>query len=370
MTKDFYGAHKEHIDYQINKYTIKCLKILLLVLTILWLMNLIGIFIVDKKIMTISYLCSSIVLITALIYGHFIDLKQPHVKYVLTTMTILTAIILGVTLTYHTLLLSVIPLMLATQYPNKKVLIYTFILTVISNFVIVIGGYFFGLCDANMVFLTTEKTSYYLSKLDNNIALKRNDNPWYSLILFFAIPRSIIHALMLPFIYGITQNIIKTNKHALEMKRLSEIDEMTGLYNRNKLLSMIDNYYIELKTISVIYFDVNNLKDINDNLGHDKGDILIETVGKILKNLTDDFKKAYRLGGDEFIIIIENPMENEIKNLLKKWEELLLIQSKETGLEIIAAVGYSSGEGKDINNIIKNADEIMYQNKKEQKKIV
>ena len=369
MNHNLYEKDKIEMDFQINKYTLKCLRTMLFVILGIWLLNILHIFVVNQELMSTGIAITSCILICILIFGKIVDLRKKWVKYILIALTICCITVLGVTLTYHTLLLSVVPLLIATQYTDRKTLIYTFILTVISTFIIVMGGYFWGLCDANMLLLTTEPTKYYLDIVGESISFESiNTNPWYTLPLYYVFPRCILLALTLPVIQSISRNIMNSEKYAATMKRLSEVDEMTGLLNRNKYLSMIRREYRHMDRLCVVFLDVNNLKKINDTLGHEKGDALITTVGRIVLTLTDVNKKAYRIGGDEFVIIIENPQEGEVDDLLQKWEEIVELKSKTSATELSVAVGYACGKGKDIDRIIKEADQLMYQKKKEQKK--
>ena len=310
------------------------------------------------------------ILLVVLFIASKINLHHVWVKYFLITSTILGITVLGITLTYHTLLLSIIPLLLATQYADKWTTIYTYVLTLISTFLIVICGYFWGLCDANMLLLTTEPASAYVKMFDNGVYLGEiNSNPWYTLIMYFVVPRSALLSLALPVIQSISRNIMNYEKYAVDMKKLSERDEMTGVYNRNKYLSMIENEYPKVEDVAVLFCDVNNLKEVNDNEGHDKGDILITNVAQIILSLTDSNMKAYRIGGDEFVLIVENPKEGELERLLEKWHELIELKSKAASLDLSAAIGYASGKGKDIEEIVQRADEKMYDDKIKQKKL-
>jgi len=237
---------------------------------------------------------------------------------------VLAVTILGVALTYHTVLISVFPLLLAIQYTDRKVTIYTYILTFISIFVIVMGGFRWGVCDANMLTLTTEQTGYYVEPATGTIQLvAANDNPWYTLPMYFVLPRCLLLLLLYPVMQGIASNIMDYTKYAMSMKRLSETDEMTGLYNRNKYLQMVEEEYPNVEEIAVIFWDVNNLKETNDTLGHAGGDYLITSVAKLIKDLTNERRHAYRVGGDEFVMVIENPWEDEVDTLRDKWSKAL-----------------------------------------------
>ena len=371
MTKDNFDENKRtEIDYRINLYTIRCLKIMLISIVIMWLLNYFHIFIVNMKLVSQGFGVSCGILLVVLFIASKTDLHHVWVKYFLITSAILGITVLGITLTYHTLLLSIIPLLLATQYADKWTTIYTYVLTLISTFLIVICGYFWGLCDANMLLLTTEPASSYVKLFDNGVYLgETNSNPWYTLIMYFVVPRCALLSLTLPVIQSISRNILNYEKYAVDMKKLSERDEMTGVYNRNKYLSMIENEYPKVEDVAVLFCDVNNLKEVNDNEGHDKGDILITNVAQIILSLTDSNKKAYRIGGDEFVLIVENPKEGELERLLEKWHELIELKSKATSLDLSAAIGYASGKGKDIEEIVQRADEKMYDDKSKQKKL-
>ena len=371
MTKDNFDENKRtEIDYRINLYTIRCLKIMLISIVIMWLLNYFHIFIVNMKLVSQGFGVSCGILLVVLFIASKTDLHHVWVKYFLITSAILGITVLGITLTYHTLLLSIIPLLSATQYADKWTTIYTYVLTLISTFLIVICGYFWGLCDANMLLLTTEPASSYVKLFDNGVYLgETNSNPWYTLIMYFVVPRCALLSLTLPVIQSISRNILNYEKYAVDMKKLSERDEMTGVYNRNKYLSMIENEYPKVEDVAVLFCDVNNLKEVNDNEGHDKGDILITNVAQIILSLTDSNKKAYRIGGDEFVLIVENPKEGELERLLEKWHELIELKSKATSLDLSAAIGYASGKGKDIEEIVQRADEKMYDDKSKQKKL-
>lgn len=370
MAPDIYDENtRSQIDYHINQYTLKCLRTTLVFIFLFWLLNIVHVFIVNMELMTKGMATASCILIASFLFGRLVDLHKAWVKYCLLVFVIAAITVLGVTLTYHTLLLSVLPLLIATQYADKKVLAYTYILTIISTFVIVMGGYFWGLCDANMLLITTEPTAYYMDIAGKNICFESiNNNPWYTLPMYYVLPRCILLGLTLPVIQSISRNIRNYEKYAFSMKQLSERDEMTGLYNRNKFLNMIREEYPKIDRLCVIFWDVNNLKKTNDSLGHGKGDTLITSVGGMLMALTDIHRKAYRIGGDEFVIIVENPKEGEVDSLLQKWEELIALKSETTQVELSVAVGYAYGEGREIDKIIKEADQMMYQKKKEQKK--
>ena len=82
-----------------------------------------------------------------------------------------------------------------------------------------------------------------------------------------------------------------------------ELDGLTSLYNRNKYIQLLAAHRHQiLKNVGSIYLDLNRLKTVNDQKGHEAGDALIcaaaRTIGKIYPN------QAYRIGGDEFVVLV------------------------------------------------------------------
>lgn len=107
-----------------------------------------------------------------------------------------------------------------------------------------------------------------------------------------------------------------------ELQQMSFIDSLTGLYNRNQYSIVIskleENPPVQL---GVIYADVNGLKRVNDKLGHEYGDLLIQWSSDILSYYVDE--PIFRLGGDEFIALIENTSitKSNFFNLAKVMQE-------------------------------------------------
>lgn len=148
----------------------------------------------------------------------------------------------------------------------------------------------------------------------------------------------------------------------------SEHDASTQLYNKNKYLSSLIDYNL-YKSVGVIYFDVNNLKYVNDNLGHALGDRLIQKASKSIKYITSDNVKGYRVGGDEFVVIATDLTETELHNIHKKWEnKLKQLNTDDTTINCVVASGMAYQRGLvDIKSVVKQADSNMYLDKQRKK---
>gem|GEM_PF-4205562 len=151
---------------------------------------------------------------------------------------------------------------------------------------------------------------------------------------------------------------------------LGYYDSLTGVHNRN----FFDVKVQELKNklpnqIGVIFADLNDLKTVNDTYGHETGDALICGVANIIKNnmLNDKLSNNVitRIGGDEFVIIIENHSDAELTEYIDRLK-VLFNNTKINGIQLSVSFGFasnSSGEN-DIAKLINSADRMMYSEKR------
>lgn len=148
------------------------------------------------------------------------------------------------------------------------------------------------------------------------------------------------------------------------------LDTLTKVYNRKFILhNIIDakNNFIAHGVIAMI--DLNNLKSINDNLGHNIGDKFIQIVAKKLKTLPCD---VVRFGGDEFLVFCKNNSEEEIFNMLKKIQNSFLdkvLESKGKKEPIGFAFAVDSYKSNDwFESTLEKVDKAMYLDKIKYKK--
>lgn len=348
-----------------NRYTLKCMHVTLGMLTVVWVLNILNIFTINRQVMTLTYVLALIIYATGIVVCRVFGIAKSWMKYYLITWVSLTLTVITTLLTYHAVLGCMIPIIYASMYSSKKITFYTYFLTVISIVVSVFVGYHFGVCDANMVLLTGDPLANYITE-DNTFALNYiNDNPLWTLSLFFVLPRCMICAVICK-VSGSVSKIVRSNmRNACRMKTLAEIDGMTGVYNRSKYLDVISNSYREESNIAVIFWDINNLKVVNDNMGHEHGDKMIVTMAESLKKIVTDSAKAYRVGGDEFVMIMSGSDEDDVKRKIKEWRKELNSLNEKTDEPISVSVGYACGKGKYIEDIIKDADRMMYKDKQQ-----
>lgn len=112
----------------------------------------------------------------------------------------------------------------------------------------------------------------------------------------------------------------------------------------------------------IILFDVNGLKHTNDTMGHDAGDVLITSVAGGIKSAAGNFGKVFRVGGDEFVVILKSTDESFIETIAQKATENFKAKSEKTGIKVSASYGIAIREAdEDIKDALKRADEKMYE---------
>lgn len=189
----------------------------------------------------------------------------------------------------------------------------------------------------------------------------------------------LIHELDL-YITNLTQtrqDLATTKKKALELNELAIKDSLTGIRNKTAYDQEVKkiNWEISdgLSQIGIAMVDLNFLKRINDTYGHDKGNISIILLCKIICNIFEH-SPVFRVGGDEFVIILKGHDLNNIEDLITTFHEQMEELRKNTSLEywekVSAAIGYAvynPSLDEDFESVFKRADSEMYKNKKSMK---
>ncbi len=145
-------------------------------------------------------------------------------------------------------------------------------------------------------------------------------------------------------------------------KRYAYYDQMTGLHNRRAYSERIDAFSKDLPDrCCVVMADINGLKEANDTYGHDAGDELIIGAAECLKRGFEDAGTVYRLGGDEFGVIMTGT-EKDAQKCIKRMEELCSVWNGKTIKNISLSYGVASSEEySDIDSLTKAADGKMYE---------
>lgn len=151
-----------------------------------------------------------------------------------------------------------------------------------------------------------------------------------------------------------------------ELNRLSNIDQMTGLNNRNYIENKLETY-VDKTNLGVLSLDLNGLKVNNDYLGHERGDYLLKTLSNNMKIALEDIqlKEMARIGGDEFLIVLEDTTLENTKMIRQKILDLCESEELLEKISVSIGIAYDNSNKLSIYQLIKQADDDMYRMKKE-----
>ena len=166
------------------------------------------------------------------------------------------------------------------------------------------------------------------------------------------------------------------NLRLREALRLEAIrDPLTNLYNRRYMEESLERETQRAKRrntpVSILMFDIDHFKRLNDTYGHEAGDVVLKQIGDLFRKYTRPEDVACRYGGEEFLLILpETPLET----VLQRAEELRLtikdrlrIPWNDTTLSITISVGVTAfpNHGVNVKEIVSAADTALYQAKRQ-----
>lgn len=167
---------------------------------------------------------------------------------------------------------------------------------------------------------------------------------------------------------------LEIQANQLELKELyykmAYIDALTELKNRaafNKAINEFANNKDVYGKVYCISFDINNLKTVNDSEGHHMGDKLIQTTAKVLLQVFEDKERVFRIGGDEFAVIIYNGSEEIVIEKLDILDRTIEKENGKNPFNLSVSVGYELFNHKGHGDLYKTfieADKNMYENKR------
>lgn len=150
-------------------------------------------------------------------------------------------------------------------------------------------------------------------------------------------------------------------------KELALKDILTGLYSRNAYDEWEKDHLHPQRT-AIAMFDLNNLKKCNDKFGHEAGDAYLKTASEMITNAFAKENTIYRIGGDEFCVIMPDAQESSIKGAMERLSELQeQYNGAKDSVEVEIACGYAFYDDNVDRSFVdtrKRADTHMYENKR------
>jgi diguanylate cyclase (GGDEF)-like protein len=177
-------------------------------------------------------------------------------------------------------------------------------------------------------------------------------------------------ALMLPLniaciVANYAMNVVYYDHYETkkQLERASECDPLTGLYNRNKMKSITSldgNFLITKGNIGIccLLVDIDYFKRVNDEFGHEAGDVLLRQVSEILSACVRDSDIVIRWGGEEFFVLLYECDQQQAENVAERIRE-----SVENLASITVSIGVAVHNGKSWEESVNHADLALYRAK-------
>jgi diguanylate cyclase (GGDEF)-like protein/PAS domain S-box-containing protein len=161
------------------------------------------------------------------------------------------------------------------------------------------------------------------------------------------------------------EDVTEQRRAAEQLRYAARHDELTGLPNRSYLMHLLHDRLAtaEVDSVAVLFVDLDHFKTVNDSLGHEIGDQLLQVVSERLRSALREGDVLARFGGDEFIIVMRGEPIDVADRLRKAVHVPVVVGDHE--LFVTASIGYSSNyeAGMSPNDLLRDADAAMYRAK-------
>ncbi len=167
--------------------------------------------------------------------------------------------------------------------------------------------------------------------------------------------------------------LMSSQQYADAMSELATRDSLTGVYNKTafdeKVRALEEDISDGSAAFGLVMVDLNNLKMINDNYGHSKGD---RSIRKICGHIGETFSEfpVYRIGGDEFVVVLDENGCRQAESLVGRFQNRVAANEADSSLDpweqVTAAIGYAlfdAAAGDSVQSVLVRADRQMYRNK-------
>ena len=201
---------------------------------------------------------------------------------------------------------------------------------------------------------------WYLEVRVSSEALSATLGDLRNLVINFIVVLLVVVLVLMFVMYKINKR-----ENAL-LEEISENDSLTGLHNRRAFELYAKERIDKGKYFVLILLDIDHFKDVNDNLGHDMGDELLEKFSSIMSNTLGKDAILFRLGGDEFVALTELNIQEEIDEKLKQSLEEIHRIKLSTDAELKRTLSFSAGASRfpfdaaELDTLLKCADRALY----------
>ena len=319
------------------------------------------VFFKKKMIMRMYFLIAAIFLLSIVVFIEFSLVGKPEYK---TLRTVFIAIRYSAT----PLIIALICMTLISRI--RWFVFIPSLAVVLINFISIFTGIVFKIKDDNTMghgplwlvpYIAVGLYAVFLIYL----LIKRSNKRPMEIIPIAFLAFSLGSGLVLPFIFHedyasifcVTIAIALFAYYEFTVLQLTKKDSLTGLLNRHAYFADIHD---DPKTITaLISIDMNGLKTLNDNFGHSAGDEALSTLAVCFTRPLNKRQSAYRIGGDEFIIVCRKTAKDNVLKIVDK----IIKYVAETKYTCSIGYGFNMEGDKSIDELLKESDKMMYEEK-------
>ncbi|MCG9651650.1 GGDEF domain-containing protein [Vibrio vulnificus] len=189
------------------------------------------------------------------------------------------------------------------------------------------------------------KTSYLVKIITNEELI-----PKY----FYLIP------LLLAITVGACYYLYKLSKAQKKLKEISYLDPLSGLNNRH-FLAEVEKQQLPLEHYYAVMLDIDHFKSVNDRYGHDIGDQVIRRVAKVVKSRVRVSDYAFRIGGEEFLLLVKTPSSNEARQVCERIRQD--VENMTQAPHVTVSIGFTALQAQ-LDETIRIADSHLYDAKR------
>jgi diguanylate cyclase (GGDEF)-like protein/PAS domain S-box-containing protein len=197
---------------------------------------------------------------------------------------------------------------------------------------------------------------------------KDNESIWVSTMI------SMVHDQEMKPSYFVVQvqNITMQKKAEERLRHMAYHDPLTGLANRNKLEQFLNQILAQSRrhqeSFALMFIDLDRFKNINDTIGHEAGDLLLQIIADRLKGAIRNTDLVARLGGDEFVIVVTDVHKSEsvaviAHKILESVMQAVVIKGQELYITTSIGISLFPFDGQNMQTLMKNADLALYRAK-------
>ena len=171
---------------------------------------------------------------------------------------------------------------------------------------------------------------------------------------------------------GIFLDVTEQKQATERIEHLAHHDTLTGLANRNLLTERLESAVARGarydRQFAVMWIDLDRFKRVNDTFGHEAGDIVLKEVAVRLQSKLRTADTVARMGGDEFVVLVEEMRSREdvdtvAQKILASLDEEFSVNGARCELGASIGIAFFPGDGNDADSLLKNADDAMYRAK-------